>query len=323
VVEVVRRTIGIGLVAMVVSSAAFGSSGPFAKALISAGWSPGAAVLVRIVGAAALLLPVVLWQQRRRLRVLLREVPLAAAYGSLAVVAAQLGYFQAVSRLTVGVALLLEYLGIILVVLWVWALSRRAPHRLTILGIVLAVVGLVLVLDVTGQSSPDPVGVLWGLLAACGLAGHYVLATRETTLPPLAFATLGLTCGGAILVALGVAGVLPMEVGGARIVLAGHEAPAWLALVELVLVAAAVAYVTGVLGARRLGSTLASFVGLTEVLFAVLFAWVLLAELPGPWQLLGGVVILVGVVAVRLGERDREREPGRPHADFDVPEPVA
>jgi drug/metabolite transporter (DMT)-like permease len=46
----------------------------------------------------------------------------------------------------------------------------------------------------------------------------------------------------------------------------------------------------------------ASFVGLSEVLFAILFAWLLLGELPRPVQLAGGVVVVAGVVAVRLGE---------------------
>ena len=83
----------------------------------------------------------------------------------------------------------------------------------------------------------------------------------------------------------------------------------------------------GILGARLLGSTLASFVGLTEVLFAVLFAWLLLAELPGVLQLVGGAVLLSGVVAVRLGERDPARAPGGRDAadatDLDVPSTVA
>ena len=56
--------------------------------------------------------------------------------------------------------------------------------------------------------------------------------------------------------------------------------------------------------ARRLGSRVSSFVGLTEVLFAVLFAWWLLGEVPRPIQLLGGLAILAGVVAVRLDDRD-------------------
>ena len=334
-VEAMRRHVGLGLVAMLASCAAFGTSGPFAKALMTADWSPGAVVLIRIAGAALVLAPFTLWSMRGRWGgAMRRELPRAAFYGTLAVAAAQLGYFQAVSRMPVGVALLIEYLGIILVVLWVWALTRRMPHRLTGVGIVLALAGLALVLDVTGQSTPSLVGVLWGLLAAVGLAGHYVLAGRLTTLPAVAFAGFGLTSGAVVLAAAGVVGVLPMEAGSSTVVIAGASAPAWVAFAELVLVAAALAYVLGILGARHLGSTLASFVGLTEVIFAVAFAWVLLGELPGPIQIVGGLVLLSGVVAVRLGERDEARaaaggehldeapdELARP--DFEVHSPVA
>jgi drug/metabolite transporter (DMT)-like permease len=59
------------------------------------------------------------------------------------------------------------------------------------------------------------------------------------------------------------------------------------------------------MAARSLGSKVASFVSLTEVLFAVLWAWLLLGELPGPIQLLGGVLIVGGVVLVRLDELRR------------------
>lgn len=321
-VDAMRRHLGLGLVAMLLSCAAFGTSGPFAKALMTAGWSPGAVVLGRIAGAALMLLPFTLWSLRGRWGAVSHELPRVALYGSLAVAAAQLGYFQAVSRMDVGVALLIEYLGIVLVVLWVWALTRQRPHRLTGVGIVLALAGLALILDITGQSTPELVGVLWGLLAAAGLAGHYVLAGRPTTIPASAFAGLGLAVGAVALAALGLLGVLPMVVGDPQVVVAGAEVPAWLALAELVVVAAALAYVLGILGARHLGSTLASFVGLTEVLFAVLFAWLLLGELPGPLQLLGGAVLLSGVVAVRIGERDLARE-GHAEADFEVTSPVA
>ena len=322
-VEMVRRTIGVGVAAMLLGSFAFGTSGPFAKSLIESGWSPGAVVLVRMAGATLLLLPLGLWNVRQNLGVLRRELPLLFWYGLLAVGAAQLGYFQAIEHLTVGVALLIEYLGIIVVVLWVWMLTRRRPHALTGLGIVLAVVGLALVLDISGQATPSLVGVAWATLAAVGLAGHYVLAGRETHLPPLTFAAVGLLFGTLALAVLGGLGVIRMHPGDATVLLAGTAMPAWVSLLELVLVAAAAAYVLGVIGTRRLGSTLASFLGLTEVLFAVLVAWVVLGELPGPWQLAGGVVILGGVVAVRLGEDRRERRSSEPAADFDTPVPVA
>jgi drug/metabolite transporter (DMT)-like permease len=70
----------------------------------------------------------------------------------------------------------------------------------------------------------------------------------------------------------------------------------------LALVAAVVAYVAGIAGARLLGAKVASFVGLTEVLFAVVFAWVLLGQSLGVMQLSGGALVLVGIALVRVDE---------------------
>jgi drug/metabolite transporter (DMT)-like permease len=324
-VEAVRQRFGSGLLALLLSSAAFATSGPFAKALIEAGWSPPLVVLLRMTGAALVLLPLALGPIRRHRRVVLANLPLVVSYGLLAVGAAQLGYFQAVQRLPVGVALLLEFLGIVLVVLVGWLISRVTPHRLTFLGIVLALAGLALVLDVLGAASPDLVGVAWGLFSAVGLAGHFILAGRPNPVPSIAFACLGLVTGALALGILGLVGILPMRAGSDTVTLLGAAAPSWVAFAQLVLVAAALAYVLGIIGTRRLGSTLASFVGLTEVLFAILFAWVLLGELPRPVQLVGGGLILGGVIAVRLGEARRARaagavaEPRQEHDPQSVP----
>ncbi|MFY9677811.1 EamA family transporter, partial [Glutamicibacter protophormiae] len=76
----------------------------------------------------------------------------------------------------------------------------------------------------------------------------------------------------------------------------------WLALIGLILISTVFSYTTGVMAARALGSKVASFISLTEVLFAVLWAWLLLSELPGPVQLLGGLLIVGGVVLVRIDE---------------------
>ena len=67
-------------------------------------------------------------------------------------------------------------------------------------------------------------------------------------------------------------------------------------------VAAAIAYVAGIGAARLLGPKLATFVGLTEVVFAVLFAWLLLGELPTGLQLVGGALIVAGIALVRIDE---------------------
>jgi drug/metabolite transporter (DMT)-like permease len=73
-------------------------------------------------------------------------------------------------------------------------------------------------------------------------------------------------------------------------------------------VAAAISYATGILAARALGAKVSSFVGLTEVMFAVVWAWLLLGELPAPVQLAGGLLIVAGVAAVKADERVPEDE---------------
>ena len=82
------------------------------------------------------------------------------------------------------------------------------------------------------------------------------------------------------------------------------------------MVTAALAYGTGIAAARRLGSRLASFVALTEVLVALVAAWLLLGEVPHWIQVAGGVLILAGVVSVRLGE---PRQPAAASSTAAVP----
>src|SRR6478735_12392525 len=150
----VRRA-DLGLVAAVVTAAAFGTSGPFAKALLTTGWSSGAIVLLR-VGIAALVLavPAVL-ACLGRWPVVRANLPVILVFGLVAVAGCHVAYFNAVGALSVGVAELLEYSGTVLVVLWVWLRTRRAPSRLTLIGAVVALAGLALVLDIAGQTPPD------------------------------------------------------------------------------------------------------------------------------------------------------------------------
>ena len=87
--------------------------------------------------------------------------------------------------------------------------------------------------------------------------------------------------------------------------------PWWVAVLELGVIAAATPYSPASSAARMLGAKLASFVGLSEVLFTVLFAWLLLGELPRPIQLVGGLFILAGVIAVSSEEPRPVRIDGR------------
>lgn len=291
-----------GLALAVVSGATFGTSGSFASSLIDTGWSPGAAVTARVV-IAALVLTVPALVQLRAHRVTARAARTVFVYGALAVAGAQLCYFNAVSHLSVAVALLLEYSGILLVVGWGWARHGHRPQRLTLLGGITALAGLVLVLDLAGSHHVDLAGVLWGLGAAVGLAVYFVIASdTDDALPPLAVAWGGLAIGAVLLGIAAAVGALPVHAARSDVTLMHRQVPWVVPVLGMALVAGVAAYLTGIAAARRLGAKLASFVGLTEVLFAVTFAWLLLGQRLDGVQLAGGVLVLTGIALVRVDE---------------------
>jgi drug/metabolite transporter (DMT)-like permease len=293
-----------GLSLGLVSAAAFGTSGTFAAALIAAGWSPGAAVLARIAVAALILTVPAVLRLRGQWDLLRRSAGRVAAYGLLAVAAVQWCYFNAVARIPVGVAVLLEFLGVVLVVGWLWLRHGQRPQRLTTAGGAVAIAGLVMVVNLAGSEGLNPAGVIWALGGAVGLAAFFVLSAggEEEPLPLLVMTWAGMCVGAAVLAAMAGAGLLPLTASVADVHVLGHQVSWIVPVLGLSLVAAVISYITGIGAIRRLGARLASFVGLAEVLFAVLFAWLLLGQLPTPVQFLGGGFILAGVAMVRFGE---------------------
>lgn len=295
-----------------------------AAALLLTGWSAGAAVTARVVIAAAVLVVPGLAALRRPSTgdeqatidwsVLRRNAGTIIVYGLFAVAATQLCYFYAVSRLPVGVALLVEYTAPIAVVGWMWVVHHQRPGRLTALGAAIAVCGLPLLLNLsvlwgrpeTSGKGVDLIGVAWALAAMVGAASYFVMSADDSTgLPPITLAASGLVVGGAVLAAAGIAGVLPIDATTSDVSFRGASVPWWVPVLVLGVVTAAIAYVTGIAATRKLGSRLASFVALTEVIAAIAFAWLLLDQVPLGVQLAGAAVVLAGVVVVRLGEAPR------------------
>lgn len=296
-----RLAAGLGLA--VVSATTFGLSGTLARGLMDAGWSAGAAVLARVLLAAVVLAVPGALAMRGRWRLLRTGAGLVTTYGVVAVAGAQLCYFYAVGQMQVGVALLIEYTAPVAVVTWLWLRHGHRPTRLTLLGAGIAACGLILVLDLVSGADLSLAGVLWALGAMVGAATYFVIsADEENGLPGISLAAAGLAVGGVVLLGAGALDLVPMRATTAEVSFDGRLVPWWLPVLGLGLVTAAVAYVTGIEAGRRLGSRLASFVALLEVLMALVFAWLLLGELPRPIQMVGGLLVLAGVMVVKLGE---------------------
>lgn len=286
---------GAGLGLALGSALAFGGSGVAAKPLIEAGLDPLHVVWLRVAGAALVMLPLAV-----RHRDLPRRHPaLLAGFGLLAVAGVQACYFAALSRIPVGVALLIEYLAPALVLGWVRFVQRRPVTRAAALGVVLAAGGLACVVEVWSGLGFDALGLVFALGAACCQVGYFVLSDQggdagAAAPDPLGVIAYGLLVGAAVLTVVARPWNMDWPVLAGSADLNGTAVPAVALLAWIVLVATVIAYITGVLSVRRLSPQVAGVVACLEAVIATVLAWVLLGEHLSAPQVAGGAVVLVG-----------------------------
>jgi drug/metabolite transporter (DMT)-like permease len=300
----------LGLSFAVASALTFSLSGPLAKALMDAGWSATAAVTARMAGGALVLAIVATIVKRDWIREAFAHRKTVVAYGIVPVAGAQLCYYNAVGHLSVGVALLLEYTAPLLVVGWLWATTRRRPSTMTLAGVAIAITGIVLVLDVVSGAHINVVGLAWAGGAAICAACYFMMSDEVTAdgrgLNSITLAASGLIVGAVSVALLGMSGVMPMTFTTNDTVIAGLTTSWLVPVIALGVITTAMAYTLGIMGIARLRPRFASLVGLSEVLFAVLFAWLLLGQAMTFTQAVGGVVVLAGLALARQGDRNEK-----------------
>jgi drug/metabolite transporter (DMT)-like permease len=305
-----RSTFRLGIVFAVASALSFGMSGPLGKALMHAGWTPTAAVTARLVGGALVIAVFATLIRRDWLREAFQYRKTVVFYGVIPIAGAQLCYYNAVAHLSVGVALLLEYLSPVLVVGWLWATTRHRPSNLTLAGVGMAISGIMLVLNVFSGAHVNVVGVAWALAAAVCAACYFMVSDEATAdgsgLHSITLAAGGLVAGAVAISLLGVSGVMPLSFTTHDTVIAGATTSWLVPVIAMSVVPTALAYTLGIMGIARLRPRFASLVGLTEVMAAVLWAWLLLDEAITASQGIGGIVVLLGLALARHGDRSEK-----------------
>jgi drug/metabolite transporter (DMT)-like permease len=293
-----------GVPLAIVSAVSFGVAGPFSKSvLVSGALSPLRLAQFRITMAAVVLLAIVFVGRRRNRAAAHRwtraDRRLAVAYGALGFVGVQICYFIAIDRLPVGVALLLEYISVVLVAVYAAVAQHRPQPRAVWLGVVLTVAGLVVLTEPWQGFRLDALGTLAGLGGAVGCASYFLIGERGTSrLPSLELTAYGAGVGAVILAFALPIWTFPFGALRRSGRFAGHDVPTWALLVVVVLVGTVVAYALGMAALRYLPSPSATVIATLEILVAALVAWAFLGEHMTAAEIGGGVVILAGVVVV-------------------------
>lgn len=303
----------MSLAIAVVSSWCFGFSGPMARFLGAAGLTPTQAVWVRMAGAGIALFGALAVVRPRALRVPRDRLVFFAAYAMIAVAGVQALFFVAITRLPVGVVLLLEFASPALVVLWVRFVRRVRLPRSAFVGAVVAVVGLSIVVEVWQGMRLDALGLLLGLLAAACCAGYFLMSDSfGDDVDPLGLIAWGLFGAAVVLVPLSRPWEIRWSVFGESATLGGHTLPVIGAVLWLIVVATVVAYIAGVTAVRRLSAAIGATVASLEVIAGAVIAWVLLGERLGAAQIFGGAIVLAGALVAQSAT-------ARPNA---LPEPA-
>ncbi|MER5998893.1 EamA family transporter [Nonomuraea sp. NPDC051941] len=313
------RYAGLGLA--FVSSWCFAFSGPMAKYLITAGLAPIEAVWTRMAGAGLLLLAVLAVVKPQALRIPRSRLPFFGLYAVMAVAGVQSLYFVAITRLPVGIALLLEFMAPVMVVAWVRFVRKVRLARAAYIGAVVAVLGLGIVVEAWQGMRLDALGLVLGLLAGACCAGYFLMNDSfGDDVDPLGLIAWGMAGAAVVLIPFARPWDIPWAAFTATVAPeGGRTLPVLGAYLWMVLVATVIAYILGVNAVRRLSAAVGATVASLEVIGGAVVAWALVGETLGVFQIVGGLLVLSGALLAQTATASPSPSPA---AEVEA-EPVA
>ncbi|MBO3102466.1 EamA family transporter [Cellulomonas fengjieae] len=301
----------IGVVAVVTGSLLFAVNGTVAKLAMEAGLGPTRLVELRCLGSAVVLVTAALVVAPRKLRpASRREVAVLALLGVVGVALVQWFYLVAISRLPVGLALLIEYTAPLIVALWARYVFREQVRARVWWALAACLAGLGLVAQVGDDVRLDAVGLLAAVGAAVALATYYLLGDRLlTTRDPLTTHAWSLGFAALFWVVLQPLWTFPTSTLSIDVAVPGTglQPPMWLLVAWIVLLGTVAPYLLFLVGIQRVGAARAGLLGMVEPVAASAAAWAVLGESMTPVQLVGGAVVIAGVVLAETARRGRDQ----------------
>jgi drug/metabolite transporter (DMT)-like permease len=169
--------LGYALAAMAATMWAL--NGSLARFLLDDGVPAARLAQLRSLLSWLLLVAVLTAVRPRLLRVERAEVPRLAFLGIAGLALVHASYFYAIERLDIGVALTIQYLGPLLILLWLRLVHRRHLPRSLWAAVALSVAGCFLVVRAYDAGSLDWRGIVAAFVAAASFAIYLVASERS------------------------------------------------------------------------------------------------------------------------------------------------
>jgi len=281
----------------------WGINGTASRVVMDAGVEPARLAEIRISASALILILWLLWRDRAALRLKRREILPFLAFGGIGLVCVQWTYFEAIDRVPIGIALIIEYSAPLLVALWVRFVWKRRLPLLAWAAIPVALGGLALVLGLGGGqlAQLSTAGLLWSVAAGAAYA-YYVLHAESLTRVRSAPAVLGigLAFGAVVLSVVMPWWSFPWSALATTASSAPLDLPAWLYCTFVVVLGTVVPFALMLAGVHRIGADGASVTAMLEPILAGAVAWVALGQVLTTEQVIGGAIVLAAVTAAQV-----------------------
>jgi len=285
---------------VVIAALLFGINGTISKLVLHAGLPPMRFTEIRSGGAFLCLLAYALITKPEVLKVNRTQIKFLALYGVAGFAGVQVFYFIAISRLPVGIGLLLEFTAPVLITLYVRFVRKENVKSRMWAALILAISGLILVAQVWNGLTLDGIGLIAGGIASVSLAIYYLLGEhgvgiRDTTsLTTWAFGFA--TAFWAIVQPLW---TFPVQLMTTDVSLGGRfsdlHAPFWAFIIVVVLFGTVAPFILVVGALRHTSPARTAMIGMLEPIFASIVAWWWIGESLSLIQIVGGIVVLTGI----------------------------
>jgi drug/metabolite transporter (DMT)-like permease len=230
-----------------------------------------------------------------------RELPFLAIFGVCGLAFVQWFYFLSIHRLAVGIALLIEYLGALLVALWARYVFHEPVRRRIWLALALALAGLTLIVNLTGGGPISASGVAFALSAAVAYAAYLLLAERGVgERDAVSLLAWGFGFAALFYAIVGPWWSFPASIAADHVSLLGrlasHELPVWSLLAWVIVPGTIIPFFLLVSALRHLPATRVAIISMLEPVLATAAAWAWLGESLAAAQLVGAAIVLAAIV---------------------------
>lgn len=293
----------LGVLLAMTSSLLFGLNASTTKVLIGSGISAANLVLFRCLAVVFFSGIALLLTKPQNFKFSFKELPFFAVFGVVGVGLMQWAYSNAVANLQVGVALLIEYTAIVIVPIASYFLFREKVRPRIWIAVALVISGLAVVAK-PWQAALNPIGVLFGVLAAIFLSSYFIMGEhvqrRRDAFSTMFYSFLAASIFWAISYVFIPSGGINFD---NLVNLSGNLSaitlPTWVLLLWVSVFGSFAPMLFTFLAMRHLSASGVGIASTAETIFAFVFGFLWLSEKIDVSQISGGALVVVGIVVAQ------------------------